>query len=69
MMDDGFERGGVAPSEGALSVLRSAATERIRQALGADGLAASNPMQLAEMANDVLESLVSARDEKPTILE
>ncbi|HMQ93587.1 MAG TPA: CpaF family protein [Amaricoccus sp.] len=69
MMDDGFERGGVAPSEGALSVLRSAATERIRQALGAEGLAASNPMQLAEMANDVLESLVAARDEKPTILE
>ncbi|MCB1403108.1 MAG: CpaF family protein, partial [Rhodobacteraceae bacterium] len=68
-MDDGFERGGVAPSEGALSVLRSAATERIRQALGAEGLAASNPMQLAEMANDVLESLVAARDEKPTILE
>jgi pilus assembly protein CpaF len=69
MMDDGFDRGGMVPPQNALSVLRSAATERMRQSLGTDGLAASNPMQLADMANDILESLVANRADKPTIQE
>ena len=41
-----------------LSVLRSAATERLRQALGADGLAKASPLDLAELANDILDGLV-----------
>jgi hypothetical protein len=69
MMDDGFDRGGMVPPQNALSMLRSAATERMRQSLGTDGLAASNPMQLADMANDILESLVANRADKPTIQE
>ena len=37
-------------------MLRSAATERLRQALGPTGLAAANPLQLAETANEVLDN-------------
>ena len=37
-----------------LSALRLAASDRLRQELGAEGLAKASPMQLAELANDVL---------------
>jgi pilus assembly protein CpaF len=68
-MDDGFEKGGIVPGEGAFSMLRTAATERVRQALGADGLAAAGAHQIAELANDVLDELVSKRADKPGSME
>jgi pilus assembly protein CpaF len=66
-MDDGFEKGGIAPASGDLSMLRAAATERVRQALGADGLVAANPLLLAELANDALDTLVSSRRDPPSL--
>jgi pilus assembly protein CpaF len=68
-MDDGFEKGGIVPGEGALSMLRVAATERVRQALGPDGLAGANAYQLAELANDALDGLVANRSDKPGPME
>ncbi len=68
-MDDGFEKGGMVPGEGALSMLRAAATERVRQALGPDGLAGANAYQLAELANDALDGLVANRSDKPGPME
>ena len=48
-MEDGFEHGGQDP----LSMLRAAASERLRHRLGSDGLAKRAPLQIAEMANEV----------------
>jgi hypothetical protein len=50
-------------------MLRAAATERVRQALGPDGLASRNAAQLAELANDILDSLVANRSDKPGLME
>jgi pilus assembly protein CpaF len=68
-MDDGFDPELPGGGGDSLSLLRSAATERLRQALGPDGLRGADPMALAERANDILEDLVSARADKPTLNE
>ena len=54
-MEDGLE-GRISAGSDPLSALRSAAGDRLRQELGAEGLAKASPMQLAERANDVLEA-------------
>lgn len=68
-MDDGLNASGFGATSEALSLLRSAATERLRRALGAEGITQASPLTLAEMADDVLAELVGARAEKPTLLE
>ena len=60
-------RVGITAGSDPLSALRLAASDRLRQALGAEGLAKASPMQLAERANDVLESLVAAHAIKPSL--
>lgn len=50
-------------------MLRSAATERVRQILGPTGARTATPLRLAELANDVLEDLLSRRDDRPSMLE
>jgi pilus assembly protein CpaF len=67
-MDDGFDPAS-ATAGSALSLLRSAATERVRQALGEPGLLAATPMVLAETSNDVLEDLVGRQSTPPTLVE
>ena len=66
-MEDGFDHG--AAGQDPLSLLRSAASERLRQMLGPDGLAQANPLQLAEMANEALDGLVIAAKVTPTLAE
>jgi pilus assembly protein CpaF len=68
-MDDGFDSGRLAGGLEGFSMLRSAATERLRQALGPTGLAAASPLSLAELANDTLEEMVAQRSDKPSMLE
>jgi pilus assembly protein CpaF len=68
-MEDGFDAGGMTATHDSLSMLRSAASERLRQHLGADVLAAATPLQLAEAANEVLDTLVAANPTKPTLTE
>ena len=68
-MDDGFDSGRLTDSQDALSLLRSAAAERLRQLLGAEGLAKASPIQLAETANEVLDALVDGSAVKPTLAE
>jgi hypothetical protein len=68
-MDDGLDHGRLAAAHDALSMLRSAATERLRQALGAEGLAKASPLAIAEAANDVLEALVAAAEAKPSLAD
>ena len=65
-MEDGLE-GRITAGSDPLSALRLAASARLRQDLGAEGLAKASPMQLAERANDVLESLVAAHAIKPSL--
>ena len=43
-MEDGFDAGRLTASHDSLSMLRSAASERLRQALGAEGLAKASPL-------------------------
>ena len=64
-MEDGF----IAPAPDAVAALRAEATERLRAALGRDGLAKASPLDLAERANQTLEDLVAARTEKPTLMQ
>ena len=66
-MDDGFDHGAAAADP--LSMLRSAATERLRQRLGPDGLAKASPLAIAELANEVLDGLVEASTVKPGLNE
>ncbi len=68
-MDDGFDGGRLGGGLEGFSMLRSAATERVRQALGPEGLAAASPLYLAELANDTLEEMVASRSDKPSMLE
>ena len=65
-MEDGFDPGLAGDP---LSMLRSAARERLRQLLGPDGLARATPLALAEMANEVLDGLVAASAVKPGLAE
>lgn len=67
-MEDGLDHGRLAAPD-SLSMIRSAATERLRQTLGAERLARSTPLQLAEAANDVLDALVAGLEAKPSLLE
>jgi pilus assembly protein CpaF len=65
-MDDAFN----APSgQDSLSMLRSAATERVRQALGPEGLKAADPMTLGERANEALEALVAQGGQGASLAE
>jgi pilus assembly protein CpaF len=68
-MDDGFDGGRLGGGLEGFSMLRSAATERLRQALGPKGLAEASPLSLAELANDTLEEMVAQRSDKPSMLE
>ncbi len=68
-MEDGLNGGRFGGREDNLSLLRSAAAERLRQALGAAGLAEASPLELAERANQVLEDLVAGRAEKPSLAD
>jgi pilus assembly protein CpaF len=68
-MEDGFDPGRLTASHDSLSMLRSAACERLRQALGPERLAKASPLEIADTANGVLEALVTAADAKPTLLE
>ena len=68
-MEDGFDHGRLTAASDPLSMLRSAASERLRQRLGPEGLAKASPLQLAEMANEVLDALVAAAEVKPTLAE
>ena len=43
-MEDGFDAGRITATHDTLSMLRSAASERLRQALGPDGLANASPL-------------------------
>ncbi|MFO1106878.1 MAG: CpaF family protein [Amaricoccus sp.] len=67
-MEDGFDTGKLVAAHDAPSMLRSAATERVRQLLGAE-IATASPLRLAELANDVLADLVAGRDDKPSLLQ
>ena len=68
-MEDGLDHGRLAATHDSLSMLRTAAAERLRQRLGAEGLAKASPLALAEGANEVLDALVSAAEAKPTLAE
>lgn len=68
-MDDGSDASRLTAAHDQPSMLRAAATERLRQALGPDGLAAASPLKLAEMANDILEDLVARREDRPSLME
>jgi pilus assembly protein CpaF len=68
-MEDGFDTGRLTAAHDSLSMLRSAATERLRQALGPDGLARATPIRLAEMADEALDALVSAGEARPTLMD
>jgi pilus assembly protein CpaF len=68
-MDDGFDGGRLGGGLEGFSMLRSAATERVRQALGPKGLTEASPLYLAELANDTLEEMVAQRSDKPSMLE
>ena len=68
-MEDGFDAGRLTASHDSLSMLRSAASERLRQALGAEGLAKASPLELAETANEVLDALVAGQEARPTLAE
>ena len=65
-MEDGFDHGAGADP---LSMLRSAASEQMRQRLGSEGLAKASPLALAEMANEVLDGLVAAAAVRPGLTE
>ncbi len=67
-MEDGLDRG-IAPDPSALSLLRSAAVARVREALGPAGLGQASPLELAERANQALEELVGNRPDKPSLGE
>ena len=43
--------------------------QRLRQALGAEGLAKASPLELAETANEVLDALVAGQEARPTLAE
>jgi pilus assembly protein CpaF len=66
-MEDGFEAGRTGGGRETLGLLRAAASERLRQALGPAGLAAASPLALAERANEILEDLVAGRADKPSL--
>ena len=68
-MEDGLDHGRLAATHDSLSMLRTAAAERLRQRLGAEGLAKASPLALAEGANEVLDALVGAAEAKPTLAE
>ena len=68
-MEDGLDHGRLAAVHDTVSMLRAATTERVRQRLGAEGLAKGSPLAFAEMANEVLEALVGATEVKPTLGE
>ena len=66
----GFDAGRHRRRPRSLSMLRSAATERLRQALGADGPRQGEPARDSpKRANEMLEELVAATDAKPTLAE
>jgi pilus assembly protein CpaF len=67
-MDDGLDAHRLTASHDSASMLRSAATERLRQALGAELITAS-PLRVAEMANEVLDALVAAAGARPSLVE
>ncbi len=67
-MEDGFDANKVTGAHDSASMLRSACAERIRQQLG-EKLISANPLQLAELANDILEQLVAGREAKPSLVE
>ncbi|MBP6999924.1 CpaF family protein [Amaricoccus sp.] len=64
-MEDGFDHG---PARG-LAGIRAAALARLREAAGQGGLAGASPLALAERANDVVEALVAASADKPSLAE
>ncbi len=68
-MEDGFDANRLTAAHDSISMLRSAATERLRQMLGIDGIAAATPMGLAEMASDVLAELIAPREAKPSLID
>jgi pilus assembly protein CpaF len=68
-MEDGFDARGLAAPDGGLGMLRAAAAERLRAALGPAGLAQASPLDLAERANEVLEELVAHHPTKPSLAE
>ncbi len=68
-MEYGFDSGRLIAAHDSVSMLRSAATERVRQMLGPEGIVAATPMGLAEMASDVLADLIAPREAKPTLIE
>lgn len=67
-MEDGLNASRITASHDSLSMLRSAALVRLRQSLG-ETLAAASPLQIAEAANDVLDTLVASHEAKPTLME
>src|SRR6188472_2292752 len=68
-MEDGLDHGRLAATHDPLATLRAAAAERLRQRLGAEGLAKASPLALAEGANEVLDALVAAAEARPTLTE
>jgi pilus assembly protein CpaF len=65
-MEDGLQPHAL---DGAHSLLRTAATERLRQTLPAAELLGASPVRLAEAANEVLEALVANCAERPSLAE
>ncbi len=68
-MDDGFDPeragGGTTP----ISLLKSAACERVRQTLGTEGLARTSPFELAEAVNDAIEDMLTTATERPDLAQ
>jgi pilus assembly protein CpaF len=67
-MDDGHDVHRLTISHDLPSMLRAAATERLRQMLGAS-LATASPLQIAETANEVLDALVGTHEARPGLAE
>jgi pilus assembly protein CpaF len=66
-VDDGLDHGRLVPASDPLAALREATLERLRPKL--DPTVAINPLELAETANDILESLVAGSAVKPSLVE
>jgi pilus assembly protein CpaF len=71
MDDAGFnaEGAGAAGAQDSLSMLRSAAAERVRQALGPEALGKADAMTLGAQANEALEALVATSGANPNLSE
>lgn len=66
-MDDGFDRGFAEPTP--LALLGRRARAELARALAGAVPAIASPIALAELANEIVESLVAASTEKPTLGE